>query len=199
MKSSTRFELIFIAILVLAIASLPTAFAQMGPSGLQHPGSKGPSSQNSGEASSMESYKDRLGLTDEQAEKFAKVRSDYRKETIKKQADLQVAGVELSELMNEKKVDLGQVEKKLRQIESLKTDLAMYRIKTLFKTKEFLNDAQFEKLKTQSLRMMQHGMMGGRMEGEMSPGMGQGMRGYGKEGRGMPPGHPETESEEGEE
>jgi Spy/CpxP family protein refolding chaperone len=189
MKSLTRIEFIFAALLVFAISAVPTAFAQMGPEGAQHPGPKG----RSGEPFSMESYKDRLGLTDEQAEKFAKVRSDYRKETIKKQADLQVAGVELSELMNAKKVDLAQVEKKLRQIESLKTDLAMYRIKTLFKTKEFLSDEQFEKLKTQSLRMMQHGMMGG----GMSPGMmGQGMREYGMEGRGMPPGHPDKKEPE---
>ena len=192
MKSSMKIISILIAIFSLVTFTLSAVSAQMGPEGAQHPGPKGPS----GEPFSMESYKGRLGLTDEQAEKFAKVRSDYRKETIKRQADLQIAGVELSELMNAKKVDLAQVEKKLRQIESLKTDLTLYRIKTLFKTKEFLNDEQFEKLKDQSLRMMQHGLMGG----GMSPGMmGQGMRGQGymnKEGRGMPPGHPGKEEPE---
>jgi len=143
------------------------AFGQMGTP--KHPsGQKGPPSLHPTEPFSLESYKERLGLTDEQMEKFAKVRSDYRKEVIKKRAEIQVASVELSELLDQKKVDLGQVEKKLRQVESLKADLTLYRIKTLFKTKEFLSEDQFEKLKAFSLRMMQHGMM---MPGRMAPGM----------------------------
>ena len=168
------------------------AFAQMGMMGApKHPpGPRGPSSSHPDEPFSLESYKDRLGLTDEQVEKFAKVRADYRKETIKKQAEIEVAAIELSELLDQKKVDLGQVEKKLRQVESLKTDLALYRIKTLLKTKEFLNEDQFEKLKSQSLRMMQHKMMPGRMGSKM---MGSGMTGQGMMG------HHEMDSSEDEE
>ncbi len=183
MKSPRRIHLILAVLTILILAANPRAFGQMDMMGApQHPGPKAPPSQHPAEPFSLESYKERLGLTDEQVEKFAKVRSDYRKEVIKKRAEIQVAGVELSELLDQKKVDLGQVEKKLHQLESLKADLTLYRIKTLFKTKEFLSEDQFEKLKNFSLRMMQHRMMPGRM----GPGMmGQGMMGPGMRDSGM--------------
>lgn len=188
MKSPRRIHLVLTVLIVLILAASPMAFGQMGMmGGPQRPGPKGPPSQHPAEPFSLESYKERLGLTEEQAEKFAKVRSDYRKEVIKKRAEIQVAAVELSELLDQKKVDLNQVEKKLRQVEGLKTDLTLYRIKTLFKTKEFLSEDQFEKLKSFSFRMMRHGMMPGRMgRGMMGPDMmGRGMMGQGMMGQGM--------------
>lgn len=189
MKSSTRFGFILMAILVLVIFALPT-FAQMGMQGApQHPGPKGPPSPHSDGPFSTESIKERLGLTDEQVEKFSKIRSDYLKESIKKQAEIKVAGVELLELLDQKKMDQAQIEKKLRQIETLKTDLALFRIKMLFKTKDFLNDDQFAKLKSMTMRMIRHGMMEGRMgrmeSGMMGQGMGRGMGGSGMMGPGM--------------
>lgn len=183
-------------LVVLALATSPMVLAQMGMMEGPHKpsGQKEPSSRYSAEPFSLESFKDRLGLTDEQAGKFEKIWSEYRKETIRKQADIQVAGIELSELLDQKKVDLGQVEKKLRQLEDHKTDLILYRIKTLFRTKEFLSEDQFEKLKSMALRMVRHRMTGTRGHDMMSPGMmGQGMMGEGMMG------HHEMDSSEEEE
>jgi len=180
MRSPRKIQVVLTALVVLILTAGPMALAQMGMMGApQHPtGRKASPPRHSVNPFSVESYKERLGLNPEQAEKFAKVRSDYLKEVIKKRAEIQVAGVELSELLDQKKADLGQVEKKLRQLEDLKTDLTLSRIKTLFKTKDFLNEEQFEKLKTFSFRMMQHGaMMPGRM--------GRGMMGSGMMGSGM--------------
>jgi hypothetical protein len=193
MKSPSRFEFILMAIIVVVLVTSPMAFGQMGMMGGPHkPAGQMESSPGySAKPPSPENFKERLGLTDEQAVKFAKLWSDYRKETIKKQADIQVAGIDLSELMEQKKVDMGQLEKKLRQLEDMKTDLMLYRVRTLFKAKEFLNEDQFEKLKSFGLRMMHHKMMMGQMgHGMMDRGM-------------MKPGmmdHPEMDSsEEGEE
>jgi Spy/CpxP family protein refolding chaperone len=173
MKSSRSVQVAFSVLIVLILSASPIVFAQMGMMGgpRKPSGQQGPRSQFH-EPFSLESFKDRLGLTDDQAEKFAKLWSDYRKETIKKRADIQVAGIDLTELLDQKKVDMGKIEKKLREIEDLKTELALHRIKTLFKAKEFLSEDQFEKLKGFSLRMMRHGMMMGQMgHGMMGPGM----------------------------
>ena len=188
MKSLRSATIALAVLVVLVFAASPAGFAQMGMMGGPHSPSaqERPSPRYSAEPFSLESFKERLGLTDEQAGKFEKLWSDYRKETIRKGADIQVDGIELSELLDQKKVDLAQVEKKLRQLESVKTELALYRIKTLFKTKEFLSEDQFEKLKSQSLRMMQHEMnMAGREGSKMmcshkmcSGMMGQGMMGH---------------------
>lgn len=197
MKSPNRFEFILMAIIVLVAVTSPMAFGQMGMMGGPHKpsGQKEPSPGYSAKPPSLENFKERLGLTDEQAVKFTKLWSDYRKETIKKEADIQVAGIDLSELMEQKKVDLGQLEKKLRQLEDMKTELMLYRVRTLFKAKEFLNEDQFEKLKTFGLRMMHHKMMMGQM--------GHGMMGRGMMRPGMMDSdrmdHPETDSSEEEE
>ena len=192
MKSPNRFEFILMAIIVLVAVTSPMAFGQMGMMGGPHkPSGQMESSPGySAKPPFLENFKERLGLTDEQAVKFTKLWSDYRKETIKKEADIQVAGIDLSELMEQKKVDLGQLEKKLRQLEDMKTELMLYRVRTLFKAKEFLNEDQFEKLKNFGLRMTHHKMMMGQMgHGMMDRGM-------------MKPGmmdHPETDSSEEEE
>jgi Spy/CpxP family protein refolding chaperone len=185
---SIRFGFVFMAIFVFAAFTLPIAFAQMGPGpgGSPHSGPKRGSSF-AHEAFSVESFKEKLDLTDEQVEKFSKIRSDYLKESIKKRAEIKVAGVELFELFDQKKIDQAQIEKKLRQIEALKTDIALFRIKMLFKTQAFLNEDQFEKLKTMTKRMIGHRMMKGK-RGMMGSGMGQGRMhdmGQGMMGPGM--------------
>jgi Spy/CpxP family protein refolding chaperone len=126
----------------------------------------------------IEMFQERLKLTDEQLEKFRKIRSNYRKEMIMRKAKLKVAEIELWELIDSKGLDMGKIEKKLNEVQEYQADVMMYRIKSLGETKKLLSDEQYEEFRKMGLgskrhRMGRHGMMGG---------MGSGMGGMHKGG-----------------
>jgi Spy/CpxP family protein refolding chaperone len=134
--------------------------------------------------------KEQLKLNDDQVAKLKKIRSDYQKEMIKRKANLRVAMLELWEIIDAKNLDMGKAEKKVKELETMQSDLMLYRIKALQETRKFLTDEQYEQFREMGFRMMRrmmgrHGMMGG-----MGPGMmGGGMMGgpmMGPMGGGMP-------------
>jgi Spy/CpxP family protein refolding chaperone len=121
-----------------------------------------------GDLLSPEMMREALGLNDEQVQKLRQLRSDYEKETIRKHADLRVAQLELKDLLEQKNIDMSQVEKKIRQTEGLRSDLMLFRVKSLMKAKDFLSAEQFDRLRKMTLAMAAHrggGMMGGPMMG----------------------------------
>ena len=98
-----------------------------------------------------------------------------KKESIQKKADLQIAELELRELRNSDPVDLKAAEAKIRQIESLRSDLRILHLRTHEEVKGMLTPEQ--KIKLESF--MEKGMGGGmgmmrncRMMGNMG-GMGR--------------------------
>lgn len=120
---------------------------------------------------SMESMKDKLNLTDEQMNKLKALRSDYRKETIKKKALIQVAQMEFWEMLEQKDISFPALEKKTRELETLRADLMVFRIKGLQKAKEFLTAEQFEVFRSEGLKAIKH-----RAHPSMSPMMRSPMR-----------------------
>lgn len=172
MKLNRVFAFAF-ALFVLFVGS---SFAQMGPGmsgGGERRHGEGPGMMQGmmkgrmhGDPFSPEMLKEALGLNDEQTQKIRQLRSDYEKESIRKHADLKVARLELKDLLEQKNVDMGQVEKKVRQTEGLRSDLMLYRVKSLMKTKEFLSPEQFDRFRKMTIAMASHrggGMMGGPM------------------------------------
>ena len=117
--------------------------------------------------------KERLNLTEEQTNKFGKIYSAYRKEVLKKRADIEIAEIELGELLKTKEADEKAIEESANNLESLRSDLNISRIKALLKTREFLSDEQYEDLASFILGWMGHSQMrgachpGGMGEGEM--------------------------------
>ncbi len=107
---------------------------------------------------SAENLKQRLGLSDDQATKLKELRRNYLKETTMQGARIRVAGLELSDLLDEKKLDASKIEKKVKEIEALKSELTMGRIRSLIKTAEFLTPEQFEQLRAMTMQRM--GAMG---------------------------------------
>jgi Spy/CpxP family protein refolding chaperone len=97
-----------------------------------------------------------LGLDEKQNEAIKGIVRTTQKETIKKRADLSVARIELQELLDEDPVNMTAVEPKVKQIESLETDIHLSRIKTLEAIKSKLTPDQRKKLK----EMREPGMMG---------------------------------------
>ncbi len=124
----------------------------------------------------VEVFKERLKLNNDQVEKLKRLRSDYRKEVIKRRANLRVAELELWELIDAKNLDMGKAEKKVREVEAMRSDLMLYRLKTLQETRKFLTDEQYEQFREIGFRSMRHMMGGHGMMGGMGGGMMGGMQ-----------------------
>jgi Spy/CpxP family protein refolding chaperone len=136
---------------------------------------------------SAEDLKQRLGLSDEQTAKLKDIRRNYLKDTTMQGAKIRVAELELSDLLDDKKLDASKIEKKVKEIEALKSDLMMGRIRSLLKTADFLTPEQFDQLRAMTMRRMGAGMgghMGEMKERRMGPPAGPGPH----SGSGMPPG-----------
>jgi len=89
----------------------------------------------------------KLDLTEDQTKKAERIKSAYKKETIKLGADASVAEIELRELMSEETVNLEKVKGKIKEIEGLKARLRLYRIEKLEEFKKILDAKQLKKLR----------------------------------------------------
>jgi Spy/CpxP family protein refolding chaperone len=103
---------------------------------------------------SMANMKQRLGLTDDQAAKLKALRSTYLKETTMQGAKVRVAELELNDLLDENKLDTSKIEKKVKEIESLKGELLMVRIRSLIKAADFLSPDQFAQFRAMTMHRM---------------------------------------------
>jgi len=136
---------------------------------------------------SAENLKQRLGLTDDQTAKLKELRRNYLKETTMQSARVRVAELELADLLDEKKLDASKIEKKVKEIESLKSELMMGRLRSLIKSADFLTPEQFTQFRAMTMQRMGAGGMGqmGRMP-QQHPMGSSGMGPHG--GSGMTPG-----------
>jgi Spy/CpxP family protein refolding chaperone len=119
-----------------------------------------------------------LGLDEKQKDTIREIKSGLMKDTIKKKAEVQIAKLELKDLLHKDPVDLKAVEAKLRQIAEIETDIQLSHIKTKEAVKAKLTPDQREKLKQMTGMDM---MMGGK---GMMPGCGMmgGMMQHGDSG-----------------
>ena len=114
-----------------------------------------------GHAEMMTKMLSSLELSDEQSADIKKFRLEYRKKTIRMQADLEVAGIELKELLTAKEVDLSLVEAKVAEVAALKAKLKFYRIKMFEELKrDKLTEKQRKKLR-EVMGDMPHKFFGG--------------------------------------
>lgn len=123
-----------------------------------------------------------LGITEAQLDKIDSIFNSHTKYAIRKEADRKILFIEIQELLVKEKVDLGDVERKLKAMESIETDMEMEGIRTLEEALNVLTPEQRKKLKvlfkestyTRFLRkgMGQGGMMGMGMMGEGMMGQG---------------------------
>jgi len=94
----------------------------------------------------MLEYKDALDLSPQQAEELRKLRSRFERKSIRREADIKVTKMELDELLDADTVDLGKAEKKVRELERLRGDEKLSRIRTTEAAKDLLNPEQRKKL-----------------------------------------------------
>jgi Spy/CpxP family protein refolding chaperone len=89
-----------------------------------------------------------LNLSDEQMDKLNDLKWDQQKAAIEQGSRIQVARVELDELLGQKDVDFGKVKAKLNQISDLEKELGLARLNTIQKSRQILTPEQLEKSST---------------------------------------------------
>jgi hypothetical protein len=90
--------------------------------------------------------REKLGLSDEQVKKLEQLRSDFEKEIIRNEADIRVAEIDLNNLLQASSADMGKIEAKIREVERLRADLRIARIRAIEKGKALLSAEQRKKL-----------------------------------------------------
>ena len=112
-----------------------------------------------------------LGLDENQTLAFKAIHLKMKKERIQKNAEISIAGLELREVLGNDPVDIKTAEAKVRQIESLRSELKMLHIRTHEAVKAMLTPEQRKKLDS----ITGTGMMGCGMGMDCAKGMGRGM------------------------
>ncbi|MDH4231018.1 MAG: periplasmic heavy metal sensor [Nitrospirota bacterium] len=100
-----------------------------------------------------------LGLDEKQAAEFRAIHLTMKKERIQKNAEIRIAELELRELLDKDPVDTKVAEAKVKQTESLRSELKMLHIRTHEKVKAMLTPEQRKKL--ESFKGMGYGMRHG--------------------------------------
>ena len=117
--------------------------------------------------SMMLHWKDQLALTSDQERSLRELRANFEKEAIKRTSEIDVAELELKELLEQEKVDLIKVEAWTKKVALLRADLRLARIKTIEAGKALLTPEQQRKLE----RLGHDARMGEPGKGMMGPGM----------------------------
>lgn len=124
---------------------------------------------------SAQGLKESLELDEDQAKKIKSVISSYRKESIRKNADLKIAQIEFDESVADKGFNLTDVEKKVRNREAFASALTMVRVKAMADARDILSEEQFDKFMIMITHRMshhsrkgKHGMSGGGHGGKSS-------------------------------
>jgi Spy/CpxP family protein refolding chaperone len=102
-----------------------------------------------------------IGLSEEQVNKLKAIQLDLDRTRIKTEADIMVAERELASLVEDSKTDLGAIEAKLKQSESLQVGLRLAAIKARRDTMAVLTPEQSERVKMVHERMKSMGGMMG--------------------------------------
>lgn len=90
--------------------------------------------------------REELGLSAEQVNSLEQLRRDFQRESIRRDADMRIAQMDLDTLLSASTVDMAKVEAKIREIERLRADVRIARIRTIEKGKQQLTAEQRKKL-----------------------------------------------------
>ena len=128
-------------------------------------------------------HRQELALSPAQVEGLRKLGTDARRDAIKRQADRRLAELDLRTLLTpdaadpNKPLDLAMAEAKVREIERLRGDERVARLRSLEQSRQVLTPEQREKLRTLLSQRWQH----------RGPQPGPGMRGTAPEDSGQQP------------
>jgi Spy/CpxP family protein refolding chaperone len=132
-----KLNLIFGLVLFLFLLSAPLALAQMGCMQMKGPGM----------SCGMMEKADELGLTAEQQAKIKTIHLEAKKEEIRLKADIELAELDLKQLMMADTPNQDQILKAVDNLGLLKTKMAKAEIKTKLAMQQILTKEQLAKWK----------------------------------------------------
>jgi Spy/CpxP family protein refolding chaperone len=92
-------------------------------------------------------HRDELGLSPSQVQSLERLRSDFQQEATRYDTDLRTVESDLAALLNADPTDLARLEAKVREIERLRADLRLARVRTIEQGKAQLTSEQRSKLR----------------------------------------------------
>jgi Spy/CpxP family protein refolding chaperone len=96
----------------------------------------------------MLSHRDDLGLSSDQVQALERLRWEFQQAAIRYESDIRLAEMDIRRLLETDPVNLGQVEPKIRELERLRGDLRLARIRTIEQGKAQLTADQRSKLQS---------------------------------------------------
>lgn len=138
----------------MQMGNMPMGNMQMGNMQMGNMQMKGPD---------VMAYIEKLQLTQEQRDKIDSAKIAHKKDIIKKNADRDIAQIELDEIMRKDEPNLTAVSDQLKKIANMEADLKFAQIKVMVDIKALLTKEQKDNLKM----MMEHDRMNmsmGKME-----------------------------------
>lgn len=91
---------------------------------------------------------EQIGLTNEQRKALEGIAWDFQRFSVQRMADLNVAEAELERLLTRENIDLDAVRAKIRQAESIATDVKIRKVEALLKALNTLTHEQHLKIVT---------------------------------------------------
>jgi Spy/CpxP family protein refolding chaperone len=102
--------------------------------------------------------KDRIGLTDDQVKKIEKMHDRYMEANIKIKADLQIKELKFKSYLKEDNINRKKMEKMIRDIAQVKTDMQVDHMNYLLDLKTLLTNEQLQKIEEEK-KLRRHKMM----------------------------------------
>ena len=87
-----------------------------------------------------------LKLTDDQIKRLKDIRDAFSKKSVKQRAEMKTRRIDLKRALDTEKIDLADVEKKIREISNMRVDLRIARLKAIQEGKSVLNAEQQKQL-----------------------------------------------------
>lgn len=109
-------------------------------------GQRGEKEEDVGNVKTYLNFRQELNLTDEQVKMLEKIRMDYKRDAIKKQANVKLARLDLRETMKQDKPDFAAARAKIKQISTLQLETKLAMIDAMEKGFNTLTTEQQEKL-----------------------------------------------------
>ena len=102
---------------------------------------------------------EKLDLTEKQVEDLKALKRDFQKSAIEKKAQIEIARVELNELMDQKSIDFGKIKAKISQIADMEKEIRLAHLTNIERSHKMLTTEQLEK--AQTLKMGRGSRVGG--------------------------------------
>ncbi|MFA9561616.1 MAG: Spy/CpxP family protein refolding chaperone [Nitrospirota bacterium] len=118
------------------------------PGGSMGGGSHGPHQSASKFIDHILKFKDGMAITDDQAAKLQAIKTDFEKTKIKMKAEIQLASVDLHDLLRDDKGSLNDVEAKLKDLYDTRAGMYFASVKASRDAKAVLTEEQRARMKT---------------------------------------------------